>query len=226
MADEGATAVGEIPAGDFSNWLTGIQCALDGQGESDVPCGGCTACCRSSQFINIAPDETDTLGHIPAQLLFAAPGRPEGHVLLGYDEQGACPMLVDDRCSIYDHRPRSCRIYDCRVIPAGGVELDDPDKADVAARAQRWSFYYACDTDRHRHDAVKAAARFLLANRGVLPDDLVHLQTTQLAVLAIEVHRVFLRTDDETNQCVLASPGPDVVRTAVLERTGNRTSPA
>ena len=38
--------------------------------ESDVPCNGCTACCRSSQFVHVGPDEADTLAHIPAELLF------------------------------------------------------------------------------------------------------------------------------------------------------------
>ena len=30
---------------------------------------------------------------------------------MGYDERGHCPMLVDGDCSIYDHRPRTCRMY-------------------------------------------------------------------------------------------------------------------
>ena len=34
----------------------------------------CTACCTSSQFVHIEPDETDTLAHIPAALRFPAPG--------------------------------------------------------------------------------------------------------------------------------------------------------
>jgi hypothetical protein len=28
-----------------------MQAALQGHGESDVPCGGCTACCTLSQFV-------------------------------------------------------------------------------------------------------------------------------------------------------------------------------
>jgi len=221
MADD-AGAVGALPAGDFAAWLSVLEEAVDGRGDSDVPCGGCTACCRSSQFINIAPEETDTLAHIPRALRFPAPGRPVGHVLLGYDEDGACPMLIDDRCSIYDHRPRSCRVYDCRVIPAAGVELDEPTKGAVAERARRWRFSYADDADRHRHGAVEAAAGFLLAHPEVLPDDLAHLPPTQLAVLAIEVHRVFLRVDDETNQLVAARPSSAIVRATVEARTGRR----
>ena len=128
-----------------------------------MPCHGCTACCRSSQFIPIGPDEVDTLAHIPKALLFPAPRVPRGHYVLGYDERGHCPMLVDDRCSIYEHRPRTCRTYDCRVFPAAGVTPDEPL---VAERSERWRFSYPTDADRSAHEAVRAAAR---AERGVEP---------------------------------------------------------
>ena len=91
----------DLPAGDFSQWVVGMQAAIRGEQDSDVPCNGCTACCTSSQFVHIDPDEADTLAHIPRALLFPAPGRPRGHVLLGYDERGHCSMLVDGACSIY-----------------------------------------------------------------------------------------------------------------------------
>jgi Fe-S-cluster containining protein len=128
---------------------------------SDVPCGGCTACCRSSQFVHIAPDETDTLAHISPDLLFPAPRMPGGHLLLGYDERGHCPMLVDDRCSIYEHRPRTCRTYDCRVFTAAGV---DPDQPAIAERTRRWRFDYPTDVDREEQAAVLAAAAQLRDN--------------------------------------------------------------
>lgn len=112
MGDEGA-----LRAGSFSVWLKGMGRALRGEAASEVPCDGCTACCRSSQFVHIEPDETDTLARIPEELLFPASRLPAGNKLMGYDEHGRCPMLVDDRCSIYEHRPRACRTYDCRVFP-------------------------------------------------------------------------------------------------------------
>ena len=176
-----------LSAGDFSSWLAHMQRALRGAGGSNVPCDGCTACCRSSQFIDIAPDETDTLAHVPAELLFPAPGRPAGHVVLGYDETGCCPMLIDNRCSIYEHRPQTCRTYDCRVLTAAGVELDDETKALIAERTQRWRFGYPNPDDRARQRAVRDAAEFLRQNEPQLP-------ATQLAVRAIEVHDSFLGT--------------------------------
>src|SRR2546421_6542963 len=116
-----------------------MQAAIRGEQESDVPCTGCTACCPSPQFVHIAPDETDTLAHVPAELLFPAPLLPAGHVVLGYDERGHCPMLVDGRCSIYEHRPRTCRTYDCRIFAAAGI---DADKELIVARARRWRVTY------------------------------------------------------------------------------------
>jgi Fe-S-cluster containining protein len=170
----------DLDAGDFSSWLAGMRAALRGERDADVPCDGCTACCTSSQFVHIGPDETDTLAHIPPELLFPAPLLAPGHVVLGYDERGHCPMLVDGRCSIYEHRPRTCRTYDCRVFVAAGVAPDegDPAKAAIAQRASRWRFTYRTDSDRRQHDAVRAAAAVV--------GDGNRLRTTERAVRAVE----------------------------------------
>ena len=128
----------EVPAGDFSAWLRQMQGALRGEHDSEVPCDGCTACCTASQFILIEPDEVTTMARIPRELRFPAPLRPPGHVLLGYDERGHCPMLIDGACSIYEDRPRACRTFDCRVLPAAGVDLTEHDKALLAQRVRRW----------------------------------------------------------------------------------------
>ena len=191
-----------MEAGAFSSWLTEIQGAIAGQHAADVPCDGCTACCTSSQFIHIEPDEFDTLSHIPADLLFPAPRLPTGHVVMGYDEHGHCPMLIDDHCSIYEHRPRTCRTYDCRIFPAAGVDLDDRDKAQIADRARRWRFSHPEPIDRTEHDAVLAAAAYLARHPGVLPDGASGANATRRAVLAVHLYELFL--GDE--------PPPDEVR--------------
>ena len=147
-----------LDAGPFSAWLVQMQRVLDGVGESDVPCGECSGCCTSSQFVHIEPDETDALAHIPPALLFPAPRLPRGHVLLGYDADGRCPMLVEDRCSIYEHRPRTCRTYDCRVFTAAGVEVTDEVQVAIARRVRRWRFEHPTERDRAEHDAVRAVA--------------------------------------------------------------------
>ena len=179
-----------LPAGAFGTWLDGMESALRGEADADVACGSCTACCASSQFVPIGPDEADALAHIPRELLFPAPRMPRGHVLLGYDEQGRCPMLVDGGCSIYEHRPRTCRTYDCRVFPAAGVVPDD--KPLVAERAARWRFDHPGADDEARHAAVVAAAAYVRARRGDLPDDVRPPSPTALAVVAVEAHGLFL----------------------------------
>ena len=70
---------------------------------------------------------------------------------MGYDEHGHCPMLVDGDCSIYDHRPRTCRMYDCRIFAVTGVE---PAQPEIATRVRDWQFEV---DDRARWDAVRAA---------------------------------------------------------------------
>jgi Fe-S-cluster containining protein len=175
-----------LPAGGFAAWSSGIQQVLRGGQDADVPCGGCTACCRSSQFVHIAPDETDTLAVVPRELQFPAPGLP-GHVLLGYDERGHCPMLVDGGCSIYDNRPRTCRTYDCRIFPATGV-APDADKPAIARQARRWRFDLGTDADRVEHEAVQAAARFVNDRGDVVADDERPGNATQHAVLVLRTH--------------------------------------
>ena len=174
-----------LPAGDFSAWLEQMQAALRGDAPSDVPCGTCTACCTSSQFVHIGPDEADTLAHIPAELLFPAPGLPEGHVVLGYDERGHCPLLSDGGCSIYEHRPRTCRTYDCRIFTAAGVTPEEDTKPQIAQRVSRWVFTFPGDRDRAAHAAGREAAALLAQQREDLSDAVVPADATRLAVLAV-----------------------------------------
>jgi Fe-S-cluster containining protein len=157
MSDRLSAGDDPRPAGQFSTWLADMRAALRGQRDSDVPCDGCTACCRSSQFVHIGPDEVDTLAHIPAALLFPAPGLAEGNVVLGHDENGHCPMLIDDKCSIYEHRPWTCRTYDCRIFAATGVGVDE-DKPAIAHRVALWRFDFLDALDRELYEAVQTTA--------------------------------------------------------------------
>jgi Fe-S-cluster containining protein len=184
----------DLLAGDFAPWLSGLQRAMRGEQDSDVPCGDCTACCTASQFIHVGPDETDALAAIPTELLFRAPGMPRGHRVMGYDEHGHCPMFSGAGCLIYEDRPRTCRTYDCRVFPATEVTADDGDatKARIAERARRWQFTYEAAGGSAEHAAATSAATFLRDHRAELDDDLAPVNPTQLAVLAIEVHDIFL----------------------------------
>jgi Fe-S-cluster containining protein len=207
----------KLVAGDFSVWADSMRLAIREQRASDVPCNGCSACCRSSQFVHIGPDETEALARIPTELLFPAPGRPRGHVVLGYDERGHCPMLIDAQCSIYEHRPNACRTYDCRVFPAAGLDPGE-QKIDVSRRVRQWRFSYTHESDRTEHDAVRAAAAYLVAHPDLARDAGIPATETQLAVLAVEMHDLFLERDEETGAVSVAEPDVDELRAAVMRR--------
>jgi uncharacterized protein len=179
-----------LPAGRFSEWLSATRSAREERRDVGVPCGECNACCRSSLFIHIGPEEADTLAHIAPELLFPAPGLPAGHVLLGYDKKGRCPMLKARGCSIYEHRPRTCRDFDCRTVAATGMALDGAQQA-IAEQARRWRFEHAAPEDDGQQAAVRAAAAFLV-ERGpeLLPGSLPG-HPLQLALLAVRVYEVF-----------------------------------
>ncbi len=206
----------DLPAGGFSSWLRRTRSALVKENGANVPCGECNACCRSSYFIHIRPEETQTLIRIPGKLLFAAPGLPKGNVLLGYDENGRCPMLIDDKCSFYEHRPLTCRNYDCRIFAAAGIAAGDDDKALITQRIRRWKFSYPVKRDRDQHSAVQAAAMFLRERAECFPAGVVPSNSSQLAILAIKVYGVFLKYDDECGKTGHVSPDLEVAK-AVME---------
>jgi uncharacterized protein len=214
-----------LDAGEFSAWLTGMQAAITGEGESTVPCAGCTACCTSSQFVHIGPDESDTLDRIPIELRFPAPGLSPGHVVLGYDQRGHCPMLIDNRCSIYEHRPRTCRTYDCRVFPAAGIELRGSRTTLIARKARQWTFSFPNRSDRAEQEAIRSAAAFLAEHRERLPEAVRLITETQLAVLAIEVHRLFLPSDTGADDLRPAAPTLEAVLDEVARFRGRRSPP-
>jgi uncharacterized protein len=192
-------AAAPLPAGAFSEWVRTTRSARERECAVAVPCGECNACCRSSLFIHIRPEETDTLAHIDPRLLFPAPGAPPGHQLLGYGKRGACPMLSDSGCSIYEHRPRTCRDFDCRTVAATALVLDHAQQA-IAEQAQRWRFEYPRDEDDRQHVAVRAAAAFLVERGPELLPGLLPSHPLQLAMLALRVYDVFYALGNGSQQ--------------------------
>ena len=183
----------DLTAGNFSDWLYNTRTALLGELGVDVPCGDCNACCRSSYFIHIKPEEKETLQQIPAELLFAAPGLPAGNVLMGYNEKGHCPMLVDEKCSIYEHRPQTCQTYDCRVFPATGIEADENEKRLISRQAQRWKFSYSSGEAQILQEAVQSTAAFIQKQADDFPVDTIPRNKTQLAVMVIKAYPAFMK---------------------------------
>ena len=190
----------DLPAGEFSDWLSGMIRAIqgdregdrEGEGGSDVPCGDCDACCRSGYFINLKPSDTDARRYIPAALLFDAPGMPPGHQVLGHDEAGRCPMLDSAGCKIYADRPHTCRTYDCRIFAATGIAESAAEKADVSARAGRWRFSYRDDESRALHQLLKTGTRVLVDLQQSDGASELPRTATQLALLAVQLHAHFL----------------------------------
>jgi uncharacterized protein len=131
-------------------------------------------------------------------------------VLMSHASNGHCPMFVNGRCSIYEHRPNTCRTFDCRVFTATGV-MPDPDRRAIADRAGRWEFEFA-DNDENTMSACQSAADFLRTHEGDLPVGTVPRNPSQIAALAIRLHRLFLDSNGS-----LTNPSVEAVSDRLLE---------
>ena len=185
----------KLQAGDFALWLEKIEQIGNYFQGMEVPCGSCRACCTSSLFIQIKPDEKEALLKIPDELLFPAPGLPEGNVLLGFDEHGHCPMFVDNECSIYEHRPQTCRDFDCRIFPATGIS-ESAERPLIVEQSNRWQFEFSDQNDRETINALRDTAHFLMDYSNYFPENFVPQNSTQLAALAIKLYKAFLGETD------------------------------
>ena len=178
---------GILSAGPFSSWLKNIRHAQETGIE--VPCGDCRACCTSSLFIHIDKDETAAVRSIPKAILFPAPGS-SGSKVMGYDSSGRCPMF-DGRCTIYRSRPRTCRIFDCRILSATGL-YDECDRPMIAAQAARWRFEFPAGQDEKEYRALRSAAAFISGHRSLFPAGFIPPNAIQTAVLAVSVYALFM----------------------------------
>lgn len=199
-----------IAAGDFGHWLQQTQSGKS----ADVPCGECNACCRASYFIHVGDQEKDALSKIPKDLIFPAPGGVERLWVMGFNESGECPMLHSESCSIYANRPQTCRDYDCRLFAAADICASSPgekkQKAEVDQQIKLWRFSYANPKDKVKHDAVKAAAKFLNKHHRDL-DHLAPTSPTQKGLASLHVHHLFIAPD----QLTLITPDLDSIRSAL-----------
>src|SRR5205085_8023149 len=79
----------------------------------DVPCDGCTECCKTNQGLVLHPDQGDYVESYQYQVLGQrASGDPV--FALATDGSGQCVYLGENGCTIYDRRPFLCRSFDCR----------------------------------------------------------------------------------------------------------------
>jgi Fe-S-cluster containining protein len=168
-----------------------MRTALAGGSGMDVACGDCVGCCTSSYFIKVRAHEKAALEHIGPDNVRPVPGATNGNMLMGFDEQGHCFMFVNGGCSIYQHRPETCRTYDCRVFSAAGMNAG-PDKSVINERISRWRFDYPTELDREEHRAVTAAANYMRQHPVRFPGGRVPSRPSEIAVLAVKSYEVFL----------------------------------
>lgn len=81
--------------------------------QTDVPCDGCTACCRSGQALFLHPEQGDDVeAYLHRTGFDPAAGKPV--YFLATDENGACVYVGAAGCTIHERRPLLCRSFDCR----------------------------------------------------------------------------------------------------------------
>jgi hypothetical protein len=168
-----------------------MRASLAGGPGMQVACGDCVGCCTSSYFIKVRASEVEALRRIPPGQLTGSPRDPHGTRLMGYDAQGHCPMFHGGGCSIYSHRPDTCRTYDCRVFAACGMDAGS-GRDVINQRVARWRFEYPQAGDLQEQRAVLAAAAFLRQHPVRFPGGHVPARATDIAVRAVKSYQVFM----------------------------------
>ncbi len=103
---------------------------------TEVPCNGCTECCRSNQGLVLHPeqgDDVESYRHVTAT--DNATGAQV--FLLATEPNGQCVYLGPSGCTIYHRRPLLCRSFDCRkhylILPR--QDRDNLVKIGMSSRA-------------------------------------------------------------------------------------------
>ena len=192
MSSDAAAAV---PAGTFGDWLADMRAVLRGQRDADVPCGDCVGCCVSKYVIPLRPADSRVLESIPDRYLMIERGENGIRYQMKFREDGTCPLFCQGKCSVYQHRPRTCRDYDCRVYAATGL-VPDGDRPVIGERVAAWRFSYRTEDERRDARAVRRAAEFIRSSGTVLPAQLRLDSSAAVAVLAVKVYPVFRESCD------------------------------
>ena len=199
------TASLNIDAGDFDVWLRSILLSFKTGEAVDVPCGECRGCCSAGRFIHLTPSDQAAHSAIPKQFLHGAPGMPKGHAVMGYVEEGLCPMLKAGNCSIYSSRPSTCRTFDCRVLTAAGLHIGGKWNERINERVKAWNFSFSSEDSQKRLEAIRNAANFIQQHPAAFPAGRAPSEPTTVAVLAIKVHSVFLNSSGNANLTDIAN---------------------
>lgn len=131
------------PVGSVSTFIRHLQRQQRERGEVNVPCGTCTACCRSPRLsASLLPAEEsrfpDAVPVPDRPTLKCLPRKPDG----------TCSYLIDNRCAIYATRPLSCRTYDCRAnLVVGVFDASDPIMQEALGQWEDVKMPLAVDRD-------------------------------------------------------------------------------
>jgi hypothetical protein len=111
-----AVKFGDRPSGSVTTYLRKSTQGYLRDGSANVPCNGCTACCRDPNlFVDVTDEEAKRLKVHQDTNMDQREYKNGVAWVLDRNEKGECVYLIDNRCSIYSERPKSCRQYDCRV---------------------------------------------------------------------------------------------------------------
>jgi Fe-S-cluster containining protein len=107
--------------------------------DAEVPCDGCTVCCRTGG-VQLFPDRGDDVESYETATYF-------GRLCLQLrPDTNECIYLEKRGCTIYDRRPVVCREMDCRMYLAMYTRRDlrglvsaglDPRLVEAARRVKR-----------------------------------------------------------------------------------------
>ena len=95
-----------------------------------VPCADCSACCY---YEGIVVDEKRDRRRLPHLL---TERNADGELVLQRRADGACVHLGELGCMVYEHRPSTCRSFDCRVYTAMGLD----GRCDDNHQLPEWEF--------------------------------------------------------------------------------------
>jgi Fe-S-cluster containining protein len=109
---------------------------------------------------------------------------------MGYDNYGRCPMLLGSKCSIYAHRPRTCRVYDCRVFAPSGEEIEDIGKDLIANQVRQWEFRFLGGGHSARRGS-KSGCEYLAKEQEELAEEFEEIGSARRSLLAIELRQLF-----------------------------------
>ena len=109
--------------------LTGERSELAAM-TSTVNCRSCRACCVDFVETSLLPG--DSGDGLDTEIR-------DGKRFLRKKANGECVHLQDGGCSVYEHRPSACRVFDCRDFAVS--KLTNPDLPLLNEAIAQWSVH-------------------------------------------------------------------------------------